>query len=155
MQRGFSQVSWQCRFEIASRQPALVLDSAHNQESFERLAQTLAEVFPGKKIILVFGVSEDKDMPAMLATLQGRLEMVLATCADHPRAVDPQAIVAAAASLGIPAEAASPPAAALERALLLAVQGGQVVVSAGSMFVTAEVKTAWQKLNQGRGGNPR
>jgi hypothetical protein len=37
--------------------------------------------------------------------------------------------------------------AALVRALALARGGGEIVLSAGSMFVTAEVKTAWEKLN--------
>ena len=35
----------------------------------------------------------------------------------------------------------------LNRALELAVGRDTIIVSAGSMFVTAEVKTAWQKLN--------
>jgi hypothetical protein len=36
---------------------------------------------------------------------------------------------------------------ALERALELAAVSGEIVLSAGSMFVTAEVKTAWEKLS--------
>jgi hypothetical protein len=30
----------------------------------------------------------------------------------------------------------------------LAADGGDIVLSAGSMFVTAEVKTAWEKLHK-------
>jgi hypothetical protein len=36
--------------------------------------------------------------------------------------------------------------AALARALELAKSGGEIILSAGSMFVTAEVKTAWEKM---------
>jgi hypothetical protein len=36
--------------------------------------------------------------------------------------------------------------AALEHALELSATGGEITLSAGSMFATAEVKTAWQSL---------
>jgi folylpolyglutamate synthase/dihydropteroate synthase len=83
----------------------------------------------------------------MLATLKRRLYFVLATKAVHPRALEPEKIVEIADRLEIRAEAAAPVEAALVRALALAKGGGEIVLSAGSMFVTAEVKTAWEKLN--------
>jgi hypothetical protein len=43
---------------------------------------------------------------------------------------------------------AAPVEAALTRALNLAAGGEEIVLSAGSMFVTAEVKTAWEKLHK-------
>jgi dihydrofolate synthase / folylpolyglutamate synthase len=141
---GFAGVKWPCRFEIVNRQPPVILDSAHNQDSFEKLDQTLEENFPGRPVILVFGSSEDKDMAAMLSALKKRLKLVLATRADHPRATEPEKIVTLAQSLGFHAEAITPVEAALARALKLA-ENGEVILSAGSMFVTAEVKTAWEK----------
>ena len=128
-------------------EPPVILDSAHNQDSFEKLAQTLEDYFPGLPIILIFGSSEDKDVAGMLAELKGRLKLVLATKAVHPRAIDPEKIVETANRLGIRAEAAASVEVALARALDLAAGGGEIVLSAGSMFVTAEVKTAWEKLN--------
>ncbi len=145
--RGFAKVKWPCRFEIVRREPPVILDSAHNQDSFEKLGQTLEDFFPGRKVILIFGSSEDKDGSGMLAALKGRLKLVLATQANHPRALEPAIIVATAERLGIGAEAVLPVEAALARALELAASGGEIVLSAGSMFVTAEVKTAWEKRN--------
>jgi hypothetical protein len=57
----------------------------------------------------------------------------------------PKLIVEKAIRLGIPAETAIHVEDALARALELAASGGELVLSAGSMFVTAEVKTAWEK----------
>ncbi len=145
--RGFAKVKWPCRFEIVRREPPVILDSAHNQDSFEKLGQTLEDFFPGRKVILIFGSSEDKDGSGLLAALKGRLKLVLATQANHPRALEPAIIVATAERLGIGAEAVLPVEAALARALELAASGGEIVLSAGSMFVTAEVKTAWEKRN--------
>jgi dihydrofolate synthase/folylpolyglutamate synthase len=145
--RGFAGVQWPCRFEIIRGEPPVVLDSAHNLDSFEKLVQTLEDTYPGRPAILIFGASEDKDVTGMLATLKGRLHLVLATKAVHPRALEPEKIVEMANKLGIRAEAAAPVDAALARALVLAAAGGEIVLSAGSMFVTAEVKTAWEKRN--------
>jgi dihydrofolate synthase/folylpolyglutamate synthase len=144
LRKGFAEVYWPCRFEVVCREPPLVLDSAHNLDSFEKLAQTLEDYFPGKPVILVFGASEDKDVSGMFNALKSRLKCVIATKAVHPRALEPEQIAETAGRLGIPAETAAPVQAALARALELAASGGEIVLSAGSMFVTAEVKTAWE-----------
>ncbi len=148
IRKGFAGVTWPCRFEIVRREPPVILDSAHNQDSFEKLDQTLEDLFPGLQVILIFGASEDKNVEAMLASLAKRLKLVLATRAVHPRAIEPESIITSAKRLGLRAEAATPVQAALERALHLAAEGGEIVLSAGSMFVTAEVKKAWEGLHQ-------
>ena len=146
IRKGFADVTWPCRFEIVSREPPVILDSAHNQDSFEKLAQTLEDYYPGRAVLLIFGSSEDKDVYGMLSALRGRLKLILATKATHPRAIEPEKIVETANRLGVRAEAVVPVEAALSRARVLAKVGGEIVLSAGSMFVTAEVKTAWEKL---------
>ena len=45
---------------------------------------------------------------------------------------------------GVESEAVSPVAAALARALELSANDGSIVLSAGSMFVTAEVISEWK-----------
>jgi dihydrofolate synthase/folylpolyglutamate synthase len=146
IQRGFAAVSWPCRFEVVRREPPVVLDSAHNLDSFEKLAQTLDDYFPGRNVTLLFGSSEDKDIAGMLQALKPRLERIIGTKAVHPRALEPGSIVETARGLGIPAEQAAPVSAALQQALDLSAKDGSLVLSAGSMFVTAEAKTAWEKI---------
>lgn len=145
IQKGFARVNWPCRFEIARREPPVIFDSAHNQDSFVRLRQTLDEYFPGRPVLLIMGASEDKNLPGMLEEIKPRLSLLIATKSEHPRALDPEKIVAAAGRIEVRAEAAAPVSAALDRALELASSGREIVLSAGSMFATAEVKTAWQK----------
>jgi dihydrofolate synthase/folylpolyglutamate synthase len=145
IRKGFTGVTWPCRFEIVRRNPPVILDSAHNKDSFEKLDQTLEDYFPGRPVILIFGSSDDKDVAGMLAALKGRLKLVLATKAVHPRAIEPEKIVEMASRIGVLVEAAAPVELALTRALEQAARGGEIVLSAGSMFVTAEAKTAWEK----------
>jgi dihydrofolate synthase/folylpolyglutamate synthase len=144
IRKGFAEVTWPCRFEIVRREPPVVLDSAHNTDSFEKLMQTLEDYFPGRAVTLVFGSSEDKDIAGMINSLKPCLSRVIGTKAAHPRALEPEKIVETANGLEVPAEAAVPVNAALRRALELAAKDGSIVLSAGSMFVTAEVKTEWE-----------
>jgi hypothetical protein len=50
---------------------------------------------------------------------------------------------------GVPNEAILPVEAAFARALELSEKDGSIVLSAGSMFVTAEVIAAWQRRKSG------
>jgi dihydrofolate synthase/folylpolyglutamate synthase len=143
--QGFATVNWPCRFEIASLEPTLILDSAHNEDAFMRLTQTLQTYFPGRKAVLILGISEDKHLAAMLKTIQPLIDTLIVTHADHPRALEPEKIILCAREVGLPCEAATPVETALNRALEIAQKNGSIILSAGSMFVTAEVKTAWQK----------
>jgi dihydrofolate synthase / folylpolyglutamate synthase len=154
--QGFAEVRWPCRFEIANHaNPIVIFDSAHNEDSFLRLAQTLEEYFPGRKVTLIFGVSEDKQIAAMLGAIKSKLSHLIVTRADHPRALEPEKIIETVNSGSImrpspnqpnvEIEAAAPIETALARALEIARNNGSIVLSAGSMFVTAEVKTAWQR----------
>jgi len=49
---------------------------------------------------------------------------------------------------GVDSEAVLPVKSALARALELASKDGSIVLSAGSMFVTAEVMSAWKTSNE-------
>lgn len=149
IQKGFAEVQWPCRFEIVRREPPVILDSAHNIDSAEKLCQALEDYFPNRPVILIFGASEDKDIPGMFAVWKPRLSLIIATQADHPRALEPGGLVETADRLGLRAEAVNPVETALARALELSEKDGSIVLTAGSMFVTAEVKTAWQKIGHG------
>lgn len=144
IQTGFSQVKWPGRFEILQREPPVIIDSAHNRDSALRLRQTLDEYFPNQPVVLIFCALEDKDINGMLEELKPRIETVVATHADHPRAPSAEWIAEQVEKVGIPVEAVSPVSKALERAMELA-NGKKLVLSAGSVAFAGEVSAAWQK----------
>lgn len=148
IQEGFSRVKWPARFEVARREPPVIFDSAHNDDSFARLRETLETFFPGRPVHLIFGASEDKNLAGMLREMKPKIRSLIVTRADHPRALEVETIRKLADSLGIPNEAATPVPAALRRALDLSANDGSIVLSAGSMFVTAEAMTAWKKSTE-------
>ena len=147
IQKGFSQVKWRARFEIARREPAVIFDSAHNQDSFAKLRETLDTYFPDKQVYLIFGASEDKNIPGMFAEMKPKIKKLIVTRADHPRALEPEKIIELAKQAGLESEAVSPVESAFVHALELSEKDGSIVLSAGSMFVTAEVMAAWNKIN--------
>ncbi|MBL8103322.1 MAG: bifunctional folylpolyglutamate synthase/dihydrofolate synthase, partial [Anaerolineales bacterium] len=148
IQKGFSQVKWRARFEIARLNPTLIFDSAHNQDSFEKLRETLETYFPGRFVYLIFGASEDKNIPGMFAEMKSKIKKIIITRADHPRALEVEKIRSLADQAGVDSEAVVPVKDALARALDLSSKDGSIVLSAGSMFVTAEVMREWKLLNE-------
>jgi dihydrofolate synthase/folylpolyglutamate synthase len=148
IQKGFSQVKWRARFEVVRREPPVIFDSAHNQDSFSKLNESLQTYFPDKKVYLIFGASEDKNIPGMFAELKPRIQKIIITRADHPRALEVERIQQLADQAGVQWEAVVPVKSALARALELSEKDGSIVLSAGSMFVTAEVMSAWKTSNK-------
>jgi dihydrofolate synthase/folylpolyglutamate synthase len=146
IQKGFSQVQWRARFEIARRDPPVIFDSAHNQDSFAKLSETLQTYFPDKMVYLIFGASEDKNIPGMFAEMKSRIKKIIITRADHPRALEVEKIQQLAEQAGAESETLTPVKSALARALELSSKDGSIVLSAGSMFVTAEVMSAWKNI---------
>jgi len=145
IQKGFSEIKWPSRFDIIRREPPIVIDVAHNRESALRLRQTLDTYFPEIPVILLFCTLEDKDITGMLEELSSRVEKVVATQADHPRAPSADWISEQVRKAGLPVEAVTPVAAALERALELAGEQ-KLILTAGSVAFAGEVMAAWQKM---------
>ena len=145
IQRGFAEVKWPARFEVVRREPPVIFDSAHNQDSFARLREALDDYFPGRQVYLVFGASEDKNIPGMFTEIQPVVRQMLICKSFHPRALDPEEIQDLAEQAGIPNEIVPSVEEAFARALAMSEKDGSIVLSAGSMFVTAEVMAAWKK----------
>jgi dihydrofolate synthase/folylpolyglutamate synthase len=146
IQEGFATTKWPARFQVVRREPPVIFESAHNQDSFSKMARTLEAYYPGRKVCLVFGASEDKNLAGMFAEMKPMIKQVIITRADHPRALEPKRIEEVAIEAGVPCEVIEPVDKAFLKGLKNSEKDGSIVLSAGSMFVTAEVMTAWETL---------
>ena len=147
IQKGFREVIWPARFELLQRDPPVIVDSAHTQDSANKLRLTLDDYFPKEELILVFGVSEDKDTAGILTELAPRVSQVIATRSIHPRAMEPEKIAEVAINLNLPVIVKGTVEEALEAALLLS-NGKKVILATGSIFSAAGVRQAWfKKIN--------
>ena len=145
VREGFQTVFWPGRFEILRRFPPVILDSAHNPDSALKLRLTLDDYLPDKKVIMVFGASEDKDVRGMFAVLLPRISSLITTSSVHPRAMDAQALAELAHQFGRPAQAVVPVEDALALALKKAGDEMAVLVT-GSLFVAAAAREIWHKV---------
>jgi dihydrofolate synthase/folylpolyglutamate synthase len=139
LRRLLADVRMPGRLESLPGNPLLVLDGAHNPAGIAALADSLNAAVGRRRPVAVVSVLDDKDAGAMVGTLAPRCRAVVATRSAHPRAVDPEVIVEAAAAAGRPAEAVPDPLAAVARARLLAGPRGAVLVT-GSLYLLAAVR---------------
>ena len=142
IKEGFRSVQWPGRFEILQQDPAMIIDSAHNQDSAQKLHIVLQDYFPGQKVVLVFGASEDKDISGMLGELKPAVHQIVATKSSHPRAADPEDLAALAEKLNIKAVASSSVEDAMTEAERLA-DGSRIILVTGSIFVAAAARSVW------------
>jgi len=84
---GFSKVEWPGRFEVVRKKPLVIVDGAHNRDSFRKLRNTIKKYLAGKKVILIFGASEDKEVNLMLKIIKPYVEHFIFTKSEHPRAL--------------------------------------------------------------------
>jgi len=145
IQKGFKDVFWPARFEILSQNPILIIDSAHNRDAALKLRIALDEYLPGKRVIMVIGTSEDKDIEGIFAELAPKVLKAIATKSIHPRAINEDRLVDIAHRFGISAQAITPVEAALAKALEGSANGIPIVVT-GSIFLAAGVREIWQGL---------
>jgi dihydrofolate synthase/folylpolyglutamate synthase len=148
IEEGLRAVQWPGRFEILHRHPFLVVDGAHNRDSAQKLMTALADYFPHRRVHLLFGASSDKDVAGMFAELLVGETVTRATMvqAVHPRAIEPDELAQLARQVrpDLLIETITPVARALDHALRAATPD-EVLVACGSLFVVAEVQTAWQE----------
>jgi dihydrofolate synthase/folylpolyglutamate synthase len=145
IRKGFAEVDWPGRFELLERDPIIVVDSAHNQDSALKLRLTIDDYLPDKEVILIFGVSEDKDIAGILSQLLPRTKHMVATQSTHPRALRAEKLVELAQQTGCPAVATADIPAALEAACKMADKNTAIVV-AGSIFVAAAAREEWPSV---------
>jgi dihydrofolate synthase / folylpolyglutamate synthase len=145
VREGLKAVRWPGRFEVLSRQPALVVDGAHNADSAEKLAQAVRAYFPGRPVTLVFGASSDKDVAGMLRALlrpEVGVRRAVFTQAVHPRAQASDELAALAnAVAGDSLSVETAPTVADGVAAAWHAAGPEdVIVATGSLFIVAEAR---------------
>lgn len=138
---GLATVRWPGRLELVAREPYVVLDGAHNDDSFRRLGQALDRHFPHTRLHLVFGASRDKEIASMFEAIKRPGLSVYACRSGHDRSAGLDAIAEAARSVGVEPTLF----AGVEEALWAAVAGAAAddcICVSGSLFVAAAAREA-------------
>jgi dihydrofolate synthase/folylpolyglutamate synthase len=142
LQAGLRTVNWPGRMEVLRTEPWLVVDSAHNGDSAEKLVEALQRHCAYERLIVVVGASSDHVTSELLTTLMEDAGVAIATRARHPKAASPAWLRQRAGDLGLDMEITESVPEALERALEIA-DPQDLVCCTGSVFVAAEARAAW------------
>jgi dihydrofolate synthase/folylpolyglutamate synthase len=157
--RGLAGVQWPGRLEVASRDPLVVLDSAHNPYSVEKLVESLETLVGKRPLIFVFGCMADKDVEGMLNVVMPVAQRIIFTQAALERAASVQRLLELAAEIAAsarqrgdewaqgaqPSLVAFPEVAEALQAALEHAQPDEVICVGGSLAIAGEARTALHK----------
>ena len=146
IERGVANTSWPGRFEVVSDDmPVVVVDGGHNPQGAEVLADSLRDVFDGRRIVFLMSVLADKDYPAMIEQVAPLgVAWVCVTSPNAARALsadDLASEIRKHVDASVVIETADGFASAMKRAREIAGSDG-VVCAFGSLYSIAEIKKA-------------
>jgi dihydrofolate synthase/folylpolyglutamate synthase len=95
IREGLRRTRWPGRLQLFPGRPLVILDGAHNPAGAKALRAFLEEQRFAGRLILVFGVLQDKDWIAMLRELGPLAKRVILTRPESERAADPRGLVEA------------------------------------------------------------
>jgi dihydrofolate synthase/folylpolyglutamate synthase len=137
--KGLEAVKWPARIETIKRRPLVIVDSAHTADSARSLRDTLTDYLKVKDATLVVGVMGDKDLEGLVSAIEPMARRVIATQADHPRALNAEAVARAFQNLGIETTWDPKLGAAIDTALNLSTPSDAVVIL-GSVALAGEAR---------------
>src|SRR5256885_655577 len=139
IRNGLASTRWPARLDLIREKPSILVDGAHNRPAAEALAVSMQELFPGRKVSLVVGILNDKDLKGMAAALGPLASRVYACRPKTHRAFDGEDVALAfrpyAESVSIPA---------VRDAIDAAIDGG---TPDGIILITGSIYTAGEALD--------
>lgn len=124
------------RWEIVHKNPAVVLEVAHNRDGMEQMLDHIEKI-SFNKLHLVIGMVKDKDVEEVLQLLPVEAEYYF-TEAKIPRALDVLTLQRKASGLGLQGKTFKDVNLALQTAMKKASKDDLIIVC-GSIFLVAEV----------------
>jgi dihydrofolate synthase/folylpolyglutamate synthase len=136
---GLRTVTWPARLEVLQSDPLLVIDGAHNPHSAACLRKAVDEYLPHRRLFLIFGISQDKDLAGIVDELVPITHTVLACRSRHYRSRSPADIAARFQERGVSAQEHSTVDEAIQAAAAQA-EPGDLILGAGSIFIVSEIR---------------
>ncbi|MGN0709596.1 MAG: bifunctional folylpolyglutamate synthase/dihydrofolate synthase [Anaerovoracaceae bacterium] len=132
------------RFEVmrsgAEGRADIVLDGAHNEDGAKRLEEAVLAFYGQKRILLVTGVLEDKDVEGVMDHFTGITRDMIVTEPDNPRKMDVESLAALLEKKGCRVTAEKN----IRKAVGLALgreKGFDLILFAGSLYMIGAART--------------
>lgn len=134
--KGIAAARWPGRLQPVRHDPLVLVDGAHNGPAAVALASAYAELFPGRKCILVAGILADKDLATMASSLGPHAARIVACRPKSHRAYTPEEIASAFRPYA-PADVVASVADGIDVALASAT-AADIVLITGSIYTAGE-----------------
>lgn len=137
IRKGLDKCRWPARFEVISKEPLIIFDGAQNAASVKALAKTVKEIFPDKKIWIVFGISKDKELKDTCREIEKISNQIILTKANNPRASEAKDLIKYFSRNSLPLTNCS------EEALNLAKEKAgkdELILVTGSLYLCGEIR---------------
>ncbi|MCP4571829.1 MAG: hypothetical protein GY838_05705 [bacterium] len=148
--RGLREIRWPGRFERLQTDPEVFADVGHTPAAVAAVVDSARKLFGGRRILLVTGVSYDKEARTIVHRLVEIADVVICTRACHKGLAAPKiAELIRERRPSVPLLVEEKIERAMTRAVEQAGAEGMTVLVAGGLFVAAEAAAAL------RGRDPR
>lgn len=137
IREGLLNAKWPVRCEVVSQEPLTILDGAQNVASVMALKKAVTQAFKYKRLILILGISSDKDKIGICRQLESFADEIILTRADNPRATAPQELAGYFKRKDIHITQGVKEANVLARHLA---KEEDLILACGSLFVAGELR---------------
>lgn len=137
IKKGFKRTRLRARCEIVKTKPWILIDGAHNPDSISALRRFIEEVFPGRKVKLIFGILKKKLIKEILGILLPITDEIIVTKVNNPRTESSDRLKEIIESCGMLSKSTSSLREALDTTLPSLVSKDTLVIT-GSFYLAAE-----------------
>lgn len=142
---GLRDVRHRGRLEAIAENPLFILDGAHNADGIDALRNAVKTLFPGKKIVFIAGMLEDKEYKKAMERTGGLAEKLITVTVPSPRALSAERL----AETARPYHADVTAAASIPEAVRLAYAAApDVILAFGSLYMLGDVWAAVKQLQR-------
>lgn len=130
---GLKCAVWNGRFTVIAKNPCFIVDGAHNADAAEKLARTIENYLPGRRLVYILGVLSDKEYEAVVQkTASCAQEIITVMTPDNARALPAEELARTVRKYNPHVRAAGSLAQAVEQAHKLAGEE-DIILAFGSL----------------------
>lgn len=147
IKKGLLKTRWPGRLEIVRRFPLVIVDGAHNHPAAKQLRASLEDLLGEKKrLILVLGICEDKEIRKIIKELVPLASQVVVTAAAAPRAARPEDLYRVAIRYNEHVRVVKGVEEAV-KAVLGKARKDELICASGSLYVAGEAKKFFSRAS--------
>ncbi|HBF4286329.1 bifunctional folylpolyglutamate synthase/dihydrofolate synthase [Clostridioides difficile] len=145
IRKGLINTKWPGRIEKIKENPIFIIDGAHNEDGAKSLAKALDKNFKGRKLTLLIGMLEDKDIDSVLEILLPHFNKVITTTPSNPRAINSDILREKVLKYADDVTSKHEIEDAVNYTLETSSED-DIIISAGSLYMIGTVRTLVKKL---------